>query len=85
MTNKILKFENGKLVVEMDSLTLAGLLNDYLWNIRGVKAAGFIKEHPYLSKPKILVSANDPKKALKTACEKIMKDVEDLKNKVKKI
>lgn len=85
MAAKIIKQEKDKLVVEMESLTLANLLNEYLWNIRGVKFAGFVKEHPYLTKPKLLVSATDPKKALKTACEKILKDVETLRKQASKI
>ena len=85
MAAKIVKQEGNNVVVEMESLTLANLLNEYLWNIRGVKFAGFVKEHPYLAKPKLLVSATDPKKALKTACEKILKDIETLRKQIKKI
>ncbi|MCD6381522.1 MAG: DNA-directed RNA polymerase subunit L [Candidatus Aenigmarchaeota archaeon] len=85
MTNKIIKETKNSLVVEMDSLTLANLLNEYLWSIKGIKFAGFSKEHPYLSKPKLLVNATDPKKALKSAVERILKDVEELRKQVKKI
>jgi DNA-directed RNA polymerase subunit L len=81
---KILKEEGNKMVVELEDITLANLLGEYLWSIKGVNFAGMVKEHPYLEKPKVIVSASDPKKALETAAKEIADDADSLKKHLKK-
>ena len=81
---KILKEDEKQMVVEVDDLTLANLLAEYLWETKGVKFAGMVREHPYLEKPKVVVSANDPKKALEAAAKKIADDADSLKKHAKK-
>lgn len=81
---KILKEENDSIVVEVDDMTLANLLAEYLWEVKGVKFAGMVKEHPYLEKPKVVVKASDPRKAIETATKKIVDDADSLKKHLKK-
>jgi len=79
---KILKNEAEKMIVETDDFTLVNLLNENLWKVRGVRFAGFVKEHPYLANPKIVLNAANPKDALIKAAERIVKDVEELKKQI---
>lgn len=71
--------------VKLDDLTLAVLLNDYLWKQRGINFAAFSKRHPKLDKPEVIVRANNPKKKLKKAADKLVDDLTDLGKKVKKM
>lgn len=81
---KILKEDDGQMVIEINDLTLANLLAEYLWEVRGVKFAGMVREHPYLEKPKVIVSASDPRKSVESAAKKIAEDAESLKKHAKK-
>lgn len=80
--------DNGKrLIVEFDSETIAfaNMVKEKLWNDPSVKEAATIKEHPYLSKPKILVetSRGSPQTTLEKASEKLMSEIEEFKTKFK--
>ena len=79
----ILKNEKNKLVVELDDTTLACVLSDYVSRIRGVKFATFIKEHPYLEHPKILISASNPLNAFREGIRKLITDIEKLESQIK--
>ncbi len=75
--------DNGS-YYEHQSLTLANLLNENIWKQRGIDFSSYKTEHPYISKPVLLVKSKDPKKSLLDAAEKILEDVEELRKKSKK-
>ncbi|MEM7813944.1 MAG: RpoL/Rpb11 RNA polymerase subunit family protein [Candidatus Aenigmatarchaeota archaeon] len=78
MEIKVLEQTDDKVKLEIDSLTLANLLNNELWKQK-IEWAAWSREHPYLSKPVLAVKAKDPKKALIAAAEQIQADAEALK------
>ncbi len=80
--------ENARrLVVEFENETVAfvNMIKDKLWEDSSVKEAATIREHPYLSKPKILVetSRGSPQTALEKATEKLMEEAREFKDKFK--
>jgi DNA-directed RNA polymerase subunit L len=54
-----------------------------VWRAGG-KQASYIIRHPYLSEPKFIVRAKDPKKMLDMAAQMIIDDTRELENAVKK-
>ena len=85
MELNVVDSSKGKLKVEIsgrNSLTLANLINENLWQQKGVTAA-FAKKHPYMSEPEVLIKTGDPKGALKKAVQQIVKDVDVLEKQVK--
>ena len=77
MKINVIENEDEKLKFEMDTnLTLVNLLNENIWKQK-VDAAAYKKEHPYLSKPVILVRSKNPKKAVLDATEQIIEDVKE--------
>ncbi len=79
MEVRLLKNEKDKLVIEVDDLTIAALVADYTAKQRGVEISTFMREHPYLANPKIVVKARDAKAAVKRAIESIKKDLEAIR------
>lgn len=75
--------EDGKLTVKLDDLTLAVVLNDYVWNQRGINFSAFSRGHPKLDKPEVIIRANNPEKKLKKAADKLIGDLEDLEKDIK--
>ena len=80
--------DNGKrLIIEFDDETIAfaNMIKDKLWEDSSVKEAATIKEHPYLSKPKILVetSRGSPSTALEKASEKLLSEAKEFGDKFK--
>ena len=88
MEVKIEKSEDKKLLLELigESFTLTNLLEEKLWEDKNVSEAAQIKEHPYLSEPKIwvVVKRGSPLKALNRAIDRALKDLENLKKEFKK-
>ncbi|MFH1420354.1 MAG: RpoL/Rpb11 RNA polymerase subunit family protein [Candidatus Aenigmatarchaeota archaeon] len=83
---KVIESKSDKLKVEIlgdNNLTLVNLLNENLWQQKGVVAA-CVKKHPYIAQPEIMVRASSPDAKLKKAAEQIIKDVEDLEKQLKK-
>lgn len=68
-----------------ESFTLTNALREYLWDDKSVSEAAQIKEHPYLSQPKIFVKTyrGSPLTALEKASEKIVDDAKEFKQKFK--
>lgn len=80
--------DTGKrLIVEFEGETVAfaNMIKDKLWDDTAVKEAATIKEHPYLSKPKILVetSRGSPQTALEKVTEKLLDEVKEFREKFK--
>ena len=72
MKLKLLEKSDEKMKIEMEgeSFTLANLLRKNLWE-SGAEQASYMKEHPYLSQPKIIVFSKNPKKSLENAAQKV--------------
>mgnify|MGYP001585936495 CR=1 FL=1 len=89
MTMELKKIEDSgkRLIVEFDGETVAftNMIKDKLWEDSSVKEAATIKEHPYLSKPKILVetSRGSPQTALEKATEKLLDETKEFRDKFK--
>ncbi|MEM7821557.1 MAG: RpoL/Rpb11 RNA polymerase subunit family protein [Candidatus Aenigmatarchaeota archaeon] len=87
MELKKVKEEEKTIVLEMvgESLTLANLIREDLWKDENVTEAAYIKEHPYLSEPKIFVKVNrgNPINALEKACNRIISQLNEFREKFK--
>ncbi len=88
MELKVLKDEDKTLLLEIrgETVTVTNLLREELWNDSSVSEAAQIKEHPYLSEPKVFVkvSRGTPQTALKKACERIIKKSQEFREEFKK-
>ena len=84
MKIKILEEDKEKLKLEIDDLTFINLLNDRIWQQRGLDLASYAVEHPYLSKPVLIVRSKNPKKSMIDAAEQIIEEIKDLRKKLKK-
>lgn len=88
MELKVIKKDEKKLLLEIkeESETLTNLLREELWAGKGVKEAAHIKEHPYLTEPKIFVRTGrgSPVSALQKATKRAMARVREFKEEVKK-
>jgi DNA-directed RNA polymerase subunit L len=63
-----------KIEVAGETHTLMNLLRENCWKA-GAKQATYIIGHPYLSEPKIVVKADNPKKVLEAAADLTEKQV----------
>lgn len=89
MDIKILEEKKGKLVFEMTGQghTLANILRKELWNDDHVKVAAYTIEHPLVGEPQFILETDgeDPKKVLKSAVKRLVKQMEKLKEEAKKL
>jgi len=69
-----------------EDFTLFVPISEKLWEVPNVEESAVIREHPYLTEPGlwVKVSKGKPEEAIKKACEKLLKEIEELKEKVKK-
>lgn len=88
MDVKILENEPNKLIIETigGSATFNNLVRKELWNDKNVSEAAYIKEHPYLSSPKIFIKTSRglPKTALLKALTRVEKQAVDFREQFKK-
>ncbi len=80
--------DSGKrIIVEFNDETLAfaNMVKDKLWEDSSIKEAASIMDHPYLSKPRILLetSRGSPQAALEKVAEKLEAEAKELKDKLK--
>lgn len=68
--------ESIKIEVRDETHTLLNLLRENCWKA-GASQASYTIEHPYLSHPKILVKAKNPKKVLSDAAQMITDDAKE--------
>ena len=83
MDIKIIKEDKNELDIEMNSLTVAELLRNYL-NKEGVDIAAWRRDHPRKS-PILHIKDDNPKKMVKKAIAAIEKDLKALQDEFKKI
>lgn len=72
-----------KVEVKGESHTLLNILRENAWK-SGAKQAAYIIEHPYLSQPKIIVKAANPKKVLRDAAQMIVDDALEFEKEFKR-
>jgi DNA-directed RNA polymerase subunit L len=88
MEIKVVKDEAGKLELEIpgETVTVTNVLRGELWEDKNVSEAAQIKEHPYLSNPKIFAatSSGKPETALEKAAERVIKQTEEFSEEFKK-
>ncbi len=85
MNIKILKEEKDYLEIEIDNLTIAEIIRNYLWKNKSVIFAGWKREHPSKSPVLIFKTKDNAKKILKESVEKLKDEVKELKQLAKKI
>ena len=87
MELKKVKEDEKTLMVEAngESFTLTNAIRDYLWDDKNVSEAAQVKEHPYLSQPKIFVktSKGSPMAALEKATGKVIDISKEFEQKFK--
>jgi DNA-directed RNA polymerase subunit L len=84
MELKEIKSDTGLLELEVkgEEVGFVNLIKEELWNDKQVNEAAFIKEHPYMTEPKIYVKMKgraDPKVALRKAQKRLLVKLKDLK------
>ncbi len=82
MEVNVLKKDGDKLELEVNDLTFVNILHENLWK-KKVEYSAYNKDHPFLSKPVVLVKSKDGKKVLIEASEQISKDADALRKKFK--
>ncbi len=82
---KVIENEKGKLKVEIsDNSTIVSMVNDQIWNQKGVDVSTFSTGHPYLGKPTLLVRGKEPEKAVVEAAEKVSESIKSLRKQLEK-
>jgi DNA-directed RNA polymerase subunit L len=83
MEIKVVSEDEKKLVLEIpnESVGFTNLLRTELWNDSSISEAANIKEHPYLSQPKVFLKVNrgSPRNALEKAAIRIADQAKDFK------
>ena len=83
---EVLEETDDKLKLKVDdNMTVLSLVNENLWQQKGVDMAAVTVEHPYLSKPVLTVKSKKAKKAVIEATEKIVDDMKELRRKASKL
>jgi DNA-directed RNA polymerase subunit L len=82
MDIKFLKESKDEIEAEIPSLTLVELLRVYLNEDENVTFAAWKRDHPSVS-PILKVKAKDAKKAVKSAIEAVLKDLEKVSSEFK--
>jgi len=79
MKLEVIENEDEKLKIRIPDATLITLVNENVWQQKGIDVSAYAPEHTYLSQPVLLVRAKNPKKAVLDAIGQIQDDVKDLK------
>ena len=77
--------ETGKLelIVKGEDHTLLNVLKENSWK-KGAKQASYIIKHPYMSDPKLIVRAKNPKKVLIDAAQLAIDDAKEFETAFKR-
>ena len=88
MELKKIKEDGNTLIVEVggETFTVTNALREELWNDKSVSESAQIKEHPYLSQPKVFVKSNrgSPRTILEKTAERISDQAKEFKEEFKK-
>ena len=87
MDVKYIEDKKDLIVVEFTDAdqTIPNMLRDELWNDKNVDYAAFEQKHPYIANPRLVVKSKDPKKSLKDAISRSLKNIDELKKAFSKI
>lgn len=90
MELKVIEEKTNRFVFEMKgaSHSVCTALKEQLWQDANIKNAGYTVSHPYVGHPKFIVETkkgSDPRKAISAALKKLVKTVDDLEPKAKKL
>ena len=82
----VLEKGNEKMVLEVhgETHTFLNLLRENAWKA-GSKQASYTTEHPYLSEPKLVIRAKNPKKILDDATQMIIDQAKEFEKEFKRI
>jgi len=76
----VIENEDEKLKIMVhDNLTLVNLVNENIWQQKGIEVSGYSMQHPYLSQPVLIVKSKNPKKSVTDAALQIVDDVKDVR------
>jgi DNA-directed RNA polymerase subunit L len=88
MELKKIKEDDRTLLLEVgkETFTVTNALREELWNDKSVVEAAQIREHPYLSQPKVFVKTDkgSPAVALEKAAERISSQAKEFREEFKK-
>ena len=88
MEVKIVKEDKESVLVEVggETISFANLLRQESWTDKSTSEAAHMKEHPYLSQPKVFVRSNkgSPKVILEKTAERISDQSKEFKEEFKK-
>jgi len=84
---KLVLLENSekKMILEVqgETHTFLNLLKENAWEA-GSKQASYMIQHPYLSEPKLIIRAENPKKVLDSAAQAIIDQAKDFEKEFKR-
>jgi len=82
MELNVLKKGSNLLEIELrgESIGFTNLIKEELWNDKSVDESAYIKEHPYMSEPKLYLKTKrkDPKIVLEDTLKRIEVQLKDL-------
>jgi len=75
----VLENDDNKLKIELHTnLTIVNLLNENIWKQK-VDVSAYRTDHPYLSRPILMVKSKNPKKSILDAATEIIEDVKEFR------
>lgn len=82
----LLESKEGKMVLEVrgENHTFLNLLRENAWDA-GSKQASYMIEHPYLSEPKLIIRADNPKKVLDNSAQAIIDSAKEFEKEFKRV
>ncbi len=82
----MLEETEGKMMLEVrgENHTFLNLLRECAWDA-GSKQASYMIEHPYLSEPKLIIRADNPKKILDNSAQAIMESAKEFEKEFKRV
>lgn len=85
MKLELIEKGKDKLIFELigETHTFMNLLRENAWK-SGSRQASYVVEHPYLSEPKFMVLAKDPKKTLERATQLIIDQTTEFEKEFKR-
>lgn len=82
----LLESKEGKMVLEVrgENHTFLNLLRENAWDA-GSRQASYMIEHPYLSEPKLIIRADNPKKVLDNSVQAIIDSAKEFEKEFKRV
>ena len=76
---EILEDEKDKIKVACDAeLAFLNLVNEKLWEQKGIKFASYTRKHPYVGHAELVVKSSNPKGSVLSALKDIESDCKEL-------